>query len=312
MDKREVIEKRNIKITKEDLKKILEGLKLDYDISSIPDNLTITNYKIDNTNIGDPVLNITFSESPDVYGFEKIDSFVISARGYFRITSKNKRLEIQEVVNLFLKFVRSIGKFKTPDEWKNTKEEYFLGSIFKSLQMVLGIYYLCESGFFDLSLALKRNYVELLLVSIAIGYDKQCFIDWKNKRDHFTDAHKIAKRICKSTKVPELEKGLIPRLLKYWNESSQTDSHQLNIENIEGINKDGIINFGMRTINEDVQNMRLNTIRNMIINILCVTLGVFNYGETAKANPKKYPEALGLIAEYNNYKDLQSKNEPTI
>lgn len=312
MDKGEIIEKKNIKITKADLKKILEDLGLKYDISSLPDDSLITSYQIDNTNKDDPILNTTFSENTNIYDFDKLDSFVLSARSYFRKTSKNKRSEIESLFNLFLNFVKSIRKFKTPDKWKNSREEFFLGCLFKSLQMLLGIYYLCESGFFDLSLALKRNYVELTLVCIAIGYDEQCFIDWKNKRDNFDDAHKIAKRIKQSQKVPEIEKQLIPKFLQYWNESSQTDSHQLNMKNIEGIIKDGEINFGTRIIKEDIQNMRLNTIRNMTFNIISILLGVFNYGEVTKADHEKYPEALGLMAEFNSYFKLLSKNEPTI
>lgn len=45
-------------ISKQELKSVLEGEGLDFDISSIPDNTTIKSYRIDSSNPKDPILSI--------------------------------------------------------------------------------------------------------------------------------------------------------------------------------------------------------------------------------------------------------------
>lgn len=246
--------------------------------------------------------------------FSEFDDFVKSARKYFRQHAKQKQKELGKVFNLYFDFLRSIGKSRKPEEWSNSKEENLIKVLTKATQTVFAMFYLSESGFFDLALSLKRNFTELLLVAIAIGYDEQCYIDWKNDRDNFRDPHRISQRILGLENVPQVEKQLIPELLRYWNESSQLHSHQITKKAIEeGLKiKKGNISLGSHIVKEEIQIKRLNTLRNMCLNVITILVGIFDYENLAKKNKSKFPEALSLIGKYNNFQRSELKLEPTI
>lgn len=244
--------------------------------------------------------------------FSEFDTFVNSARKYFREHAGQKQKELESVFNLYFSVTQSIGKKMRPEEWDGSRDEDVIKILTKAIQTIFAMFYLSESGFYDLSLALKRNFTELLLVAMAIGYDNQSHIDWKNSRDNLGDAHKIAKRLSSIASVPSVEKQLIPTLLRYWNESSQFHSHQVLKKAIEeGIRiKNGDITLGSRIVKEDTQIKRINTLRNMCLNVITILLGVFDYGNLAAGDSDKYPEAEVLISRYNNFQSF--KSEPTI
>lgn len=246
--------------------------------------------------------------------FSEFDSFVVSAREYFRKHAKQKQDEVEDTFDLCFSFFKSIGKSRNPKEWKNSREEDVIKILTKALQVVFGMYYLSESGYYNLALSLKRNFTELLLVAIAIGYDQLSHIDWKNDRDDFRDVHKIGKKLLSCSRIPQPEKELIPILLKYWDESSQLHSHQVTKKAVEeGIRiNDGGITLGSHIVKEEFQIKRLNTLRNMALNMTTILLGVFDYGNLAQSNKPMFPEALGLIAKYNNLQRTELKSQPTI
>jgi len=250
----------------------------------------------------------------NISSFSEFDSFVVSAREYFRQQAKQKQNEVGDTINLCFNFFKSVGKSREPKEWENSREEDVIKVLIKAIQVIFGMYYLSESGYYDLALSLKRNFTELLLVAIAIGYDKQNYIDWKNDRDNFQDVHKIGKKLFSSDNIPQPEKDLIPILLKYWDESSQLHSHQISKKAVEGGIKinNGDITLGSHIVKEEYQIMRLNTLRNMALNVITILLGVFDYGNLAEANRSKFPEAPGLIARYNNFQQSELKSQPTI
>lgn len=237
----------------------------------------------------------------EVKTFQELEILVSQSRGFFRKNLGEAQPEIEQIIELCFKILRSISKFYSSEKWENSQQEYALSVLIQSLETTLSMYYLSESGYWDLSLTFKRNIAELFSVAIAIGYDTQCYIDWKNERDNINDFGKIIKRIDQSREIPDIDKGFIPMLKKYWNESSQIYSHNVGKKSIRTLVKSGQIKFEPKIAPADFQQERLRTIRNILLNILSLISGIFNYGEVTKNRKQEFPEALGLIAEANSY-----------
>lgn len=235
----------------------------------------------------------------EIHSFKELDRLSIEARGFFRKNLDETQQEFEELFSFCFKLLKSITKFYTPDEWKDSRQEYSLGVLMQSIETVLAMYYLTESGFWDNSLVLKRNFAELLSVAIAIGYDNQCYIDWKNNRDCFNSFSKIAKRIEQSNDIPEIDKKFLPLLKKYWGESSQTFSHNVSFDSIRTLVKSGQIKFEPKTATPSFQQKRLRTFRNMVLNIISLLLGIFNYGVVAEYRKEEFPEVLEIIRQSN-------------
>lgn len=238
---------------------------------------------------------------PEIKTFQEIDSLVSRSRVFFRNNLGEAQPEIEQIIELCFKILRSISKFYSPEKWENSQQEYALGVLIQSLETTLSMYYLSESGYWDLSLTFKRNIAELFSVAIAVGYDMQCYVDWKNERDNINDFGKIIKRIEHSKEVSDIDKSFLPMLKKYWNESSQIYSHNIGKKSIRALAKSGQIKFEPKIAPADFQQERLRTIRNILLNILSLICGIFNYGEVTKSRKQEFPEALGLIAEANSY-----------
>lgn len=251
----------------------------------------------------------------NISSLSELDDFVLSARSSFRSQAINKQKELERVFNLLFRLLRSIGKYKSLGTWEDSREEYVIKTLLKANQVILGMYYLSESGFYDLALSLRRNFTELILVAVAIGCDYKSFVDWRNDRNNLQDVHKIAERIKKSASVPDGAKQILPPLLKYWNESSQLHSHQIKKKSIEeGIKiQGGDVSLGSHIATENFQEKRLNTLRNMWLNIIMVLLGVFKYSQisTAPEHKDRFPEAQELIEEYMEFQKDPLKSEPT-
>jgi len=171
--------------------------------------------------------------------------------------------------------------------------------LIQAVETVLAMYYLSESGFWDSSLALKRNFSELLLTGIAIGYDVQCFRDWKCERDSFNDFNKILSRVQSSTNIPDIEKSLPPHLKRYWIESSQFFSHNIRPRSIRTLPKDGQFKYEPKVVKIEFREKRLHTIRNMLIDIISISCGIFKYDAVVRRSKSQFPEAPQIIARCN-------------
>lgn len=235
----------------------------------------------------------------EVKAFGDVDRLCLEARKHFRSHPLQSEAEVERVFNLCFDLFRSIGRFRKPEEWKDSKEEYTLSVLIQAVETVLAMYYLSESGFWDNSLALKRNFAELLLTGIAIGYDVQCFVDWKYARDSFNDFNKILSRVQSSTNIPNIEKSLLPHLKRYWIESSQLFSHNISPRSIRTLPKDGQFKFEPKLAEIEFQEKRLHTIRNMLIDIISISCGTFEYDAVVRRSKSQFPEAPQIIARCN-------------
>jgi hypothetical protein len=234
-----------------------------------------------------------------VRAFEDLDRLCLEARKYFRSHALQDQGDVESVFNLCFDLYKSIGKFKKPEEWKDSGEEYTLSVLIQTIETVLAMYYLSESGFWDNALALKRNVAELMLTAIAIGYDSQCFIDWKNERDSFGDFNKVLSRVQDSTNVPDIERSLVPHLKRYWIESSQFFSHNIRMRSIRTLPEGGQFKFEPKLADVKFQGERLHTIRNMLLDVISISLGIFEYDEVTKRRMTEFPEAPQIIARCN-------------
>ncbi|MCJ7515923.1 MAG: hypothetical protein MUO89_08200 [Dehalococcoidia bacterium] len=235
----------------------------------------------------------------EVKEFQDIDRLCLEARKIFRSHLPEKQGEVEFVFSVCLDLLRSIGKFKKPEEWEDSREEYTLSVLIQAIETVLAMYYLSESGFWDNSLALKRNVAELILIAVAIGYDRQCFVDWKHERDSFNDYNKILRRVQDSTDIPDIEKSLLPHLKRYWLESSQLFSHNIRLKSIRTLPKGGQFKFEPKLAEMEFQEKRLHTIRNMLIDIISISLGIFEYDAVVSRRKSEFPEAPEIIRRCN-------------
>ena len=249
---------------------------------------------------------------PDINNFDSLDKLCQQARHQFRGHNSRKQSEIDTVFTLCFDVLKSIGKFKPPGEWTDSKETWVVSVLIQSIETVLAMYYLSESGFWDNALALNRNYSELLVLSIAIGYDDQCFMDWKMKRSNFNTFHKIFKRATNSPKVPAVEKSLLPHLKRYWIESSQIRSHNIRLDSIRTLVKGGQIAFEPKVATAEFHEKRLNTIRNMLLDVVSILLGTFDYYPVVAARKSEFPEAPNILARWKQCWQNQTwQNEET-
>lgn len=236
----------------------------------------------------------------EIKNFKNIDAIAVKAREVFRENENQTKKDFEEIFFLYFQTIKSIFKFYTPKEWEGSQNELTIGVMIQCLETVLAMYYLSESGFWHNALALKRNYVELFSVSIIIGYEKQAYIDWKNKRNTLKDFGKIIKRIEKSENIPQEEKSFIPILKQYWNEASANNSHNTSLNSIRTLVKSGKIEFEPMVVKKEYLEKRIGALRNMILNLLSLTLGIFNYGEFTEKNSERFPEALNIIGHANS------------
>lgn len=236
----------------------------------------------------------------EVFSFGDLDRQVNAARRSFRELAEPQRREIEETVGLLFLFLRSIGKFKTSEEWKGSRDEDVLMILIKSLQTTIGMLYLSESGFYEMALVLKRNYSELMLQAIAVGSSDDLYVNWKHHRKPFDSFHKIARAIEAGRSVPGDPRADLAKLLvRYWNESSALHSHQLGKEAVQDALKEGKLQLGPFIKTEEFQAARLRTVRNMCLNVLSLLIQSFDYGGYTAANRGRFPEAPALISRFN-------------
>jgi hypothetical protein len=245
-------------------------------------------------------------------GFASIEAICEQAREQFRSCAASKADEIDKVFVLFLDVFRGIGTLYNAKQLGGSSQEAAIAVIVQAVETVLAMYFMAEDGFWTNSLALKRNYSELMLVAMAIGYDPQCFIDWKHERDNFASFEKIYRRVEESKNVPPEEKGVLPLLKSYWAESSQHFSHGVLRSSIRTLVRDGGVQFEPKVVTCDFQEGRMCAIRNMLLNLVSVLLGITNFGPRAYERREEFPEGARIIARANDcFQNDTWKNERT-
>lgn len=243
--------------------------------------------------------------------FDSLERLVEQDREHYHAHSARKKAEINMIFSLLLDIFGSIHKLYSDEQLKDSQEEAALGVLVQAVETVLAMFFLAESGFWTNSLSLKRNYTELLLAAIAIGYDRQCFIDWKHERANFDSFDKMYKRVARSNSVPQEEKSLLPLLKSYWSESSQRFSHNIKRGSIRTLIKDGQVHFEPKIVTVEFQEGRMNTIRNMLLNVVSVLLGVVQFGRRAFEVRAHFPEGKAIIDRANEcFQNQTWKNEP--
>lgn len=234
---------------------------------------------------------------PSILSFDFIDKLIIKCREHYRISTNDKLNLFSKGFDLFILLLLFFSQIKKPEELHNSKEEGYISTIVKAIETLLGIVYLNESGFDDISRSLLRNYVELTIVSMAIGYDNSLFTRWKNKHKSFKDVHSIAAEIQKSSFIPQIEKDIVQYLLSIWESSSRTTSHQLSPESVSAKIENASINFGIRIINDEYTVKRFYMLCKMMYNIVSISFGVFRVADFVGKNEM----AIQLLDNFKEY-----------
>lgn len=244
--------------------------------------------------------------------FHSVERLVARAREHYHSHSAEKKAEIAVVFTLLRDIFGNIHKLYGEERLTDSQEEASLMVLVQAVETVLAMFFLAESGFWTNSLAHKRNYVELMLTAIAIGYDRQCFIDWKHERSNFDSFKKIYKRVERSSSVPQAEKSHLPLLKSYWSESSQYFSHNVKRGSIRTLINNGLVHFEPKIASPAFQEGRMNTIRNMLLNVVSVVLGVSSFGKRAYEMREHFPEGKTIIDRANEcFENPTLKNGPT-
>lgn len=244
-----------------------------------------------------------------------IDRFTGETETYTRkILSKyNSWQGINKSFEVYFSFLKSVTKNLNFHDAKNSNLHYKIGVSIKSVRILLPYFYLSIKGFYDEANILVRNFVELSLVLIDIGYNNQSLIYWKNgKPGEFSEINNILKRIEENRdNIPEVDLKAVDYLKSKYHQLSQEFSHELRLQNIEKIFKnDGSVKFCDRA-NEKFTLKRANSFKALILNAISLLIGVTNYPFLVSSNPSQYPEAMKLKNEFEAFlKDMDTlRNE---
>lgn len=228
--------------------------------------------------------------------FRELDNFVQETRKIFRDRVADKRNASASAISLCYKLFLHIPELVSPTEREVAK----IGALSKSMQMILGICYLSESGFYNLVGPLLRNYIELYATLIAIGFDSQCFIDWNNKRTNIRDFGRLVKRIKQSAQIPSVYKDDLQFLSNLWAKISSVHSHQLSPESFKGGFVDGSFVIGVHRASDEDQRKRLNLITVLCLNLSSLFLALYNFREIASEQPARFPTSNKLLEVYDD------------
>ena len=107
-----------------------------------------------------------------------IDKFTDETEEYTRaiFDKHNKWQNINKAFEIYFSFLKSITKNMNFDDARNSNLHYKIGISIKSVRMLLPYFYLSIKGFYDEANILVRNFVELSLVLIDVGYNSQSLI----------------------------------------------------------------------------------------------------------------------------------------
>lgn len=239
-----------------------------------------------------------------------IDKFTDETEEYTRAIfgKHNKWQNINKTFEIYFSFLRSLTKNIDFANAKNSNLHYKIGISVKSVRILLPYFYLSIKGFYDEANILIRNFTELSLVLIDIGYNNQSLIYWKNgKPGAFSEINDVLKRISDNKyAIPEVDLKAVDYLKTKYYQLSQEFSHELRLQNIEKIFKlDGSIKFSDRA-NEEFTLKRVESFKALILNATSLLIGVTNYSSLVNSNPSKYPEAVELK---NNFEAFHKEME---
>ena len=128
----------------------------------------------------------------------------------------------------------------------------------------------------------------------------------------FASFEKIYRRVEQSESVPLVDKELLPLLKSYWAESSQVFSHSVKRSSIRTLVNGGEINFEPKVVTCNFQQGRTRTIRNMLMNVLSVLLGLTDFAHRAYGRRASFLEGAQIIARANAcFQNENWRNEPT-
>lgn len=216
--------------------------------------------------------------------FEDIDKFATETETYSRtiFLQYNKYQILNELLKLYTEILKSVTKGIDFQASKAINLHYKIGVSAKSIRVLLPYFYASIKGFYDEANTFVRNFVELSLVLIDIGYNDQSLTFWKNgKPGEFSDIKSILKRIENNkNNIPEIDLKAIEYFKMKYHQVSQDFSHELRLKNIEKIFKNnGSIKFSDRA-NEEFTLKRMKSFQALILNaISLLLLGVVRYDE---------------------------------
>lgn len=236
----------------------------------------------------------------EVNTFAEYNNLVSSARESFNSLATEQHKLFSDTFNIFIKFFRSFSGIVSPEEFPDSQTEHFLLVVIAALESVMVMFYTDESGFYETTYAHKRNYLELLLIAIAIGFDNQCYIDWKNERKSMHKPHHVGKRIKELPKIKEWTKELSQHVLTLWNKNSSIHSHKMKASSIKKHEEPFSFRLGVDIINEEYQGKRMEEKYKMICNLINLSLPFFDYENLVKTQADKFPEGKTLLKQYTD------------
>lgn len=228
----------------------------------------------------------------EIKSFKDLDYLVSEIRDKFQSMNRTKTGEFGDSVEVFFGILSNVHKILEIDTTKKSRETDFISVLVKAINEVLTMYYLVETGFFELSLSMKRNFVELYLVATAIGFDEVLYSDWKHKNTEFKSVHNLVKAIRKSRKVPSDEKSYAVYLTTEWIKSSTLFSHQLTPKSIGVTLFKDSARIAVSLKQKKYYDGRLNLLTNMVVNLSTLLTNVFDYGKIVKKYDGNKPNKL--------------------
>lgn len=236
-----------------------------------------------------------------------IDKFTCETEEYTRLLFKkyNKWDDLNKAFSIYFSFLKSIIKNVDFSNAKKSKLHYKIGISLKSLRILLPYYYLSIKGFYDEANILIRNYVELSLVLIDIGYNDQSLVYWKNgKSGEFSEIKNVIQRIDSNIdNIPAIDLKAVSYLKSKYHQLSQEFSHELRLGNVEKIFKtDGSVSFSDRA-NEEFTLTRAESLKALVLNATSLLIGVTEYSTLVNSSLSQYPEAIKLKKEFEGFQD---------
>ena len=234
--------------------------------------------------------------------FEDIDKFTSETEEYSRniFSSRNDWNKLNDLLKTYTGFLQSATKDTGSEAARDSGLHYKVGISVKSVRVLFPYLYVSIKGFYDEANAFVRNFVELSLILIDIGYNNESLVYWKNgKPGEFSDIKSVLKRIDKNKdNIPKVDWGAVRYFKDKYYQISQDFSHELKLQNIEKIFKlNGSVKFSDRA-NEEFTIMRMKSFQSLILNAISLLVGVTNYSELVNRNSSNYPEAIQLKTSY--------------
>jgi len=240
----------------------------------------------------------------DINNFHEIDKFVIEVRENFRKSLIPQQDLFSSCFNLFINLIKSISRLKSPQEWENTKGEDYLRVTSSAIELLICIYYQCESGFFESAKIIYRNIYELSLVAIAIGFDNNLYSKWKGKHRLFSNTEKIKASIFESKVISDNYKELSQFLFNEWKNCSQDYLHPRTRNHVENRIIGPRIHLGISKLSSEIIEEVSTNLSSSFFNLISLTIDVFNYDSKSKDESISLPLSNEILIEYHRINSI--------